>query len=106
VAQGAELGKTADEKIFALAKTADEKFFRFSIFPLAKPPSICYLRCMKTEREHAESGCTDYLQHSADSCPHLKMSNKAAIETGEGNAPRVPFHEQVRILFGLDGGAQ
>ncbi len=25
----------------------------------------------QTNRQHEESGCTDYLQHSADSCPLL-----------------------------------
>ncbi len=29
-----------------------------------------------TERQHEESGCTDYLQHNADSCPHLDHSEQ------------------------------
>ncbi len=31
---------------------------------------------MKTQRQHEESGCTDYLQHNADSCPHLDHSEQ------------------------------
>lgn len=36
----------------------------------------------KTEKEHQESGCTDYLQHSADSCPVLRS---ASVETARAS---------------------
>lgn len=36
---------------------------------------------MNKEQQHEQSGCTDYLQHNADSCPHMNTELFNADET-------------------------
>jgi hypothetical protein len=56
---------------------------------------------MKTEEKHEESGCTDYLQHSWQSCPENPKASATPEVAGQAE---VAQPKRIGARFGISNG--